>query len=284
VGTDQAIRAMTNDGAFRVIAITTTDLVRGGTTTHGLTHHDACLFGELLTASILVRQTMSPDQRVQIFLRGTQGTAVMADSHPDGLTRGLWAQEDAGQEPIVFGDDTQLQVIRVLHNHELHQGFISTRAGGDVSQAVTDYMLSSEQISTRVQIAAVTDENGSVRLAGGYIVQLLPEATEELTLSLKQHLQTLDPVADMLVAADGDAEKLLCSILAPYENTVLEVRSPFHGCNCSESRILSAMSTIGKESLEELVAEGGFLPIRCDYCTETYQIGTEQVRALLVQT
>ena len=273
---------MTNDGAFRVIAIGSTELSQAAAATHELSWASAGLMAELLTASILVRQTMSPSQRLQVFLRSADSAAVMADSYPDGLTRGLWSQEDP-DAAVLFGPDTQLQVIRVLHNQELHQGFVATRLGSNVSEAVTDYMMSSEQISTRVHIGVRLDAEGAVESAGGYIVQLLPEATEEGTRELEAHLDSLDPIESMLEKLGDDPMAILERILAPYEYTVLDTRTPFHGCLCSESRILGALSTIGEADLRELVAEGGFLPMRCDYCNTTYQIGTEQIRALLVE-
>jgi molecular chaperone Hsp33 len=92
VVTDSVLRAMTDDGAFRVITARTTDTVRGVLQVQSATGGTARTFGDLITSAILFRETMAPELRVQGVLRGSRGTgSLVADSHPSGKTRGLYS-------------------------------------------------------------------------------------------------------------------------------------------------------------------------------------------------
>src|SRR5216110_1248696 len=107
---DTALRAFTDDGAFRVIAVRTTDTVREAIRAQKATGAVARLFGELLTGGILIRQTMSPDLRVQAILQGDDPkNRMVADAHPDGTSRGL-VQLGGATKEMAIGRRGLLQV------------------------------------------------------------------------------------------------------------------------------------------------------------------------------
>ena len=150
---DRAVRAMTNDGSFRVIALHTTAMIAEAITKQPLDVAQAGLYGELLTGAVLVRQTMAPSHRVQVILReqARSSRQMVADSFPEGLTRGVVhdaAAADAGDLSSSSGDETEhappprpfsitsesiLQVVRVLYNNEIHQGFVNAPERGGIS-------------------------------------------------------------------------------------------------------------------------------------------------------
>ena len=112
-GTDTVLRAMTDDGAFRVITARTTETVRDATAAQAATGTTARMFGELLTGAVLYRETMAPQLRVQGILRGSNGSgSLVADSHPSGRTRGL-VQLEQGKE-IDLGDGAIIQMMRTM--------------------------------------------------------------------------------------------------------------------------------------------------------------------------
>ena len=113
----------------------------------------AQLFAELLVGAVLIRETMSPEMRVQAMLRLQGGGQLLADSHPGGMTRGLTGRLHRGAEARL-GEETALQITRVLYTGELSQGVVETSWTGGMSQALTDYMLISEQIASTVAVAA----------------------------------------------------------------------------------------------------------------------------------
>jgi len=173
---DGVLRAMTDDGTFRVIAVRTTETVRGAVSAQRSTGTTATLLADLVTGSILVREAMAPDLRVQIILQSVkQRCRLVADAHPDGTSRGL-VQMPEGHAPLSVGDGDLLQVARTLHNGALQQGTVSVMAEGGVSQALMQYMQLSEQTVTMCAVGCLSSDE-QITSAGGYLVQLLPRCS-----------------------------------------------------------------------------------------------------------
>ena len=174
--TDSVMRAMTNDGAFRVVAARTTDTARaviGAQKLKGDIAHD---MADLVTAAVLYRETMAPSLRVQCIVRFEGGAGqLIADSHPDGWNRGL-LQSPTGDTPDMRRDRATLEMMRTLPSSNLHRGIVEVPESGNLSEAFMRYMQLSEQIVSMISLgSAVEDDNPT---AGGFLVQLLPEATE----------------------------------------------------------------------------------------------------------
>jgi molecular chaperone Hsp33 len=151
---DTVLRAITDDGAFRVIAADTTATVREALKVQKpATGELARTFGDLLTGAVLVRESMAPDNRLQAILQGDDPrTRMVADTMPDGSTRGL-IQHPSDLTEMTLGDRSMLQVARTLHNGALHQGVVavpSSKSGHTVSSALMAYMQESEQTVTVV--------------------------------------------------------------------------------------------------------------------------------------
>lgn len=270
-----ALRAMINDGSFRAITTRTTALVREACAAQKLEGAMAQRFGELLTGAILVRETMAPTMRVQIALRAPNAN-LLADAHPDGMTRGI-AQLPDGE--IVLGQGTELQVMRVLPRGKLHQGVIETNATYGITGALMRYMLTSEQVRSTVDVCVTLDEAGQIAEAGGFIVQLLPEATDEALEAMTEHLAALPPLAEWIVGTTPHS--LATTLFGAHEHTILEESPVFCGCLCSEVRMIGAMATLGREELQAIVASGEVLNIECDYCGTEYNLGAQQLKGLL---
>ncbi len=279
---DTVIRAITKDGAFRAITLDCTRTVREAVEAQQLNGEHAALFGDLLASSVLVRETMAPDQRVQVFIKPQGGNASMiADSHPEGLTRG-YVNEPAREHTWRFGDETLMQVVRVLPRGRLSQGLITTVDSDDpVSASLASYFLNSEQVSSAVGVATLLDERGHVLYCGGYIIQLLPELYEDALRLMLERLEGMPPFPQVLARHGADAAAMMSELFGGFEHVILEQSPVLWACQCSEERLLGAIATMSREDILEVVAEGGAMEITCDYCRKHYVIPTEQVRALL---
>ncbi|HET9959748.1 MAG TPA: Hsp33 family molecular chaperone HslO, partial [Polyangiaceae bacterium] len=170
---DSVLRAITDDGAFRVITARTTRTVRGAVRAQSVGGSLARTFGDLLTGAILFRETMAPELRVQGILRGAAGLgSIVADSHPSGKTRGLVQVEGSRELEIETG--AVIQMMRTLPSGRINQGVVEVPPDGGVSQALMAYMQTSEQVVSMLAVSTLLEE-GEVVAAGGYMVQLLPE-------------------------------------------------------------------------------------------------------------
>lgn len=283
--TDCAIRAITDDGAFRVITIRTTDMVRAAIDAQDATGICAKTFAELLTGAVLVRETMSPENRVQVILKPDHNNkgmfaTLVADSHPEGLTRGLVQGEVSDENPPRFGEGMVLQVIRVLFNKELHQGIVPTSREGGVSEALNDYMMSSEQITSVIEVAAHV-EDGEVVSAAGFIVQMLPEVSVEALAPMLAHLEKRPALREILADRGARPAETMARLMDGFDHTVLSQEPVSFGCICSQERIFQAISTLPADEISELIDGGNQLEVACEYCKTPYVVSSSQLEPLL---
>lgn len=277
--TDRVLRAITDDGAFRVVAVRTTDTVRGASAAQGVRGQTAKVFADLLTATILVRETMAPDLRVQGILQsGDTQCRMVADSHPEGGTRGL-VQQVAGTSKVQGGNGV-LQMMRSLHNGALHQGVVEVPASGGVSSALMQYMQDSEQVVSFIALGCVM-QGDEIAAAGGYIVQLLPEVGEGPLMLMEQRLRDFSTIDHLLSAGKAEPEELLKEILFGMPFTQVGEGSVSFRCPCSHARLAASLATLPRHEIESFIQDGKVLEIECDYCRREYKIAPETLKGLL---
>lgn len=278
---DHALRAITDDGAFRVITVRTTDLAQSALQRQQLEGQPARLLAELLTGAILVRETMAPTHRLQaLFSSAERGLQLVADTHPDGGTRGL--ARGKPEAPVRVAGGT-LQMMRTLFTGELHRGTVEVPKGGGLSQGLMAYMQSSEQVASMVAVACVL-EDLQVRAAGGYIVQLLPEVGHGPLSVMAERLRDFEDIGPALLQTDAAPEPLLAELLYGMPYTTLETRPLSFKCRCNAVRVISSLATLGKQELSEMIDEGKVIDMSCDYCGQGYRISPNQLRGLLEQS
>jgi molecular chaperone Hsp33 len=278
------IRALTSDHAFRVVAVQTTAVVRGIVLAQRASGTLASSLGQLVTGTLLVRETMAPAYRVQGIVRARHGgTALVADSHPSGDLRGL-VQIGGKSEMLEPSSGTAtLQVMRTLASGSLQQGLVEFPAGGGISEALMAYMQTSEQVTSVVSVGTAFSDSEVIG-AGGYMVQLLPEAQRESLRQMIDQLEGFGKLEARLLEPDFDARGLLDALLAGIPYSVLGSDSVRYHCWCNEVRVMSALATLKRADLEELLVGGEPLSLSCDYCRKDYQIQPAQLRGLLEQS
>jgi molecular chaperone Hsp33 len=279
--TDTLLRAMTDDGAFRVIAAITTSSVREANRLQEAKGALAQRFGDLLTGSVLVRETMAPKFRVQALVRGAKGQGgLVADSHPDGGTRGL-VQKSKVTGDVSFGEGAILQMLRTMPNGSLHTGTVEIPPDLGVSGALMQYFATSEQVASMVAVGSVLSDEGNVVLSGGYIVQLLPEVVDGPLAVMTERLSDFTDMRAMLAGGLATPEGIIDEILYQMPYTKLETSPLEWKCRCSELSLLSSISTLSQDEILDLVKDDEPLDISCDYCRTDYKLEPEQLRGLL---
>lgn len=278
---DSCIRAITDDGSFRVMVARTTSTVRGILAAQKAGGETGQNLGDLVTATVLFRETMSPGLRVQGILRCAKkrGTLV-ADSAPEGLTRGL--VQGAKEGPILSSEGALLQMMRTLHNGSINQGVVPVPPGGGMTEAMMAYMRDSEQVDTMLAVATRMEPDGTVAEAGGYMVQLLPEVGRAPLAIMAERLEDFRTI-DHLLTSDFSPEVLLSEILYGMSFTRLEESPVSFTCWCSTERLLAAIATLKPSEIRELVEDGKPVQSACDYCGKEYSIQTSQLVGLLEQ-
>lgn len=284
---DRVLRALTDDNTFRVITVDATETVRGVLAAQSAEGPAAILFAELVTGAILVRETMSPDLRVQAILQSGHSPdwswRMIADAHPEGMTRGLLQQRDSKKgEPFSLGSAARLQIARTLHNGTLHQGVVEAPAEGGIPGALMGYMQSSEQVVSTIAVG-VHEEDGKIVAAGGYIVQLMPELGEGPLAIMTERLRHFDSIEKLLASGDAEPSKLMKELLYGMPFAEVGDAKVHFGCNCSRERILATLSTLPRADVQELLASGAPVEMTCDYCHTRYVVEPAVLRGLIDQ-
>ena len=278
---DTVLRAITDDGAFRVITARTTNAVRGAIEAQGATGETARHFGDLLTASVLFRETMAPNLRVQAIIKGAANSgSLIADSHPSGQTRGLVQLK--GDE-IDLGQGAVLQLMRTLPSGRINQGVVEVPQQGGITQSLMAYMQSSEQVFSMLAVGTVF-EGGRVVSAGGYMVQLLPEVGRGPLMVMTERLRDFESIDPQLADPQFTPTWLLDELLYGMPFTRLEESSVRFECWCDELRVVSALASLSRDDLEHLLSSNEVLEIACEYCKRDFRIAPARLRGLLEQS
>jgi molecular chaperone Hsp33 len=315
---DHVVRAITLDGAFRVIATIPTGTANGASAAQRLSGTAAAQLAELITCAVLIRETTQPVRRVQLVWRDRSGATVVADSLPDGTSRGI-VNPGSSRDGVEPAAEHLMQVNYTLPNGALHQGVIAVAPGTDLSTALMQYMQTSEQIVAMVALGAVLRDDGVVagtgvasaaaapdrpaaqpagappgdtfdRAAagplvdvvaqvGGYVVQVLPEVTREGLEAMSRHLTALPAVDTLVAAAGGNPRLLIDRVLEGFPFAELADTPVMFGCTCSEARVITGILSLPEEEVLSMEA-GPSLEVRCDACGTTYDIDPSSIRAM----
>lgn len=277
---DRIIRTMTDDGAFRVMALDATETVRAICEAQVTPAVALQVFAEALMGVVLIRETMAPMLRVELLMRDRLGNQLVGDAWPEGETRGMLTVTDEVLG-FYFGEGALMQVIRVMPRGEQHEGIIEPREDGGVAGAVQDYFLKSEQVESMVGLAAIVEDDRVVA-AGGYVVQLLPELTDPPLVAMRKRLAALD--LEQIVRSGGErARALTAAILGNEEFTQLADSPVSFACRCTPQKVVRAVALLEVDELRELADKDETISVRCDYCRTEYRMHPPQIREVLAR-
>ena len=287
---DYLVRGMTMDGFVKVVAIRSTEMVRRGAQIHKTTPNATAAFGRALTAASMMGNMQKVDNgsmTMQIKGGGPIGSIVCV-SDPIGNVRGYVYEPNV---PLVekfpgkldvgatVGTDGTLTIIRDLQMKEPYVGSVPL-VSGEIGDDVTAYFVHSEQTPTACALGVLVDTDLSVKVAGGYLIQLLPGAPDEVIDAVEAGIQKAGSVTSMLDAG-LTPEDILGQVLGTLGVVFMETTEVSYKCYCDRDRVTSALISLGKKELEEIAAEGVTFPISCQFCDTVYEFTPEDIRGLI---
>jgi len=277
---DQVLRAITQDDTFRVMVASCPATVRGVIQAQGASGATARQLGELVTGIVLLRETMSPYDRVQGILTGAGGKGrLLADSNGDGATRGL-VQVPKDLSRFELGQGSVLQVMRPMASGSIYRGIVSAAGSPSVADTLMRYLQESEQVASVVGIGSAGPDEAP-ELAGGYVVQLLPHADPSALRAMTERLEALPDTEQMLRQGAGSAAHMLDQLLGHTSHTQLEQRAVEFRCWCTEQAVVAAIATLSRAEIVELLQDDESIELTCDYCRTAYRIARSQLQGLL---
>jgi len=286
---DYLVRGMTMDGLVKVVAIRSTEMVRRGAKLQKTTPNATAAFGRALTAASMMgnmQKVENGSMTLQIKGSGPIG-GIVCVSDPVGNVRGYVYNPNVPLEEkhpgkldvgATVGAGT-LTVIRDLQMKEPYVGSIEL-ISGEIGDDVTAYFAQSEQTPTACALGVLVDRDQSVKVAGGYLIQLLPGATEDTITAVEKGIQRAGAVTAMLEQG-MTPEDILGQVLGDLGVVFMETTEVGYKCYCSRERVTAALISLGRKELTEIAQEGKPFPVECQFCDEIYSFTPEDIRELL---
>ena len=286
---DYLVRGMSMDGFVKVVAIRSTEMVRRGAEIQKTTPNATAAFGRVLTAASMMgnmQKVENGSMTLQIKGDGPIGTIVCV-SDATGNVRGYvyepnvpLVEKHPGKLDVgaTVGSGT-LTVIRDLQMKEPYVGSIQL-VSGEIGDDVTAYFVQSEQIPTACALGVLVDRDQSVKVAGGYLIQLLPGAPDEIIDKLEEGIRRAGAVTPMLEQG-MTPEDILGQVCGDLGVVFLETTEVAYKCYCDRDRVTSALISLGRKELTEIAAEGKPFPVECQFCDKIYEFTPEDIGQLL---
>ena len=287
---DYLVRGMTMDGFVKVVAIRSTEMVRTGARIQKTAPNATAAFGRALTAASMMGNMQKVDNgsmTLQVRGGGPIGT-ITCVSDAEGNVRGCVTE---AKVPLVekypgkldvgatVGTDGSLTIIRDLQMKEPYIGSVPL-VSGEIGDDVTAYFAQSEQTPTACALGVLIDRDQSVKVAGGYLLQLLPGAPEETIDALEKGIQRAGAVTTMLEAG-MTPEEVLGQVCGDIGVVFMETAQVGYKCYCSRQRVTSALISLGRGELTEIMEEGKSFNVDCQFCDTVYSFTPEDISEIL---
>jgi len=287
---DYLVRGMSMDGFVKVVAIRSTEMVRRGAQIQGTTPNATAAFGRALTAASMMgnmQKVGNGSMTMQIRGGGPIG-GITCVSDAIGNVRGYVVEPKV---PLVekfpgkldvgatVGTDGTLTIIRDLQMKEPYVGSVEL-ISGEIGDDVTAYFAQSEQTPTACALGVLVDTDCSVKVAGGYLIQLLPGAPDETIDAVERGIKRAGAVTKMLEAG-MTPEDILGQVCGEIGVVFMETTEVSYKCYCSRERVEAALISLGKKELAEIAQEGEDFPVECQFCDTVYRFAPEEILELV---
>ncbi len=287
---DYLVRGMSMDGFVKAVAIRSTETVRRAAQIQGTTPNATAAFGRTLTAASMMgnmQKVENGSMTMQVRGGGPIGTITVV-SDCVGNVRGCVTEP---RVPLVekypgkldvgatVGTDGTLTIIRDLQMKEPYIGSVEL-VSGEIGDDVTAYFAQSEQTPTACALGVLVDRDMSVKVAGGYLIQLLPGAPEETIDMVERGIQRAGAVTKMLEAG-LTPEDILGQVCGELGVVFMETTQVGYKCYCSRERVESALISLGRKELTEIAQEDKEFPVECQFCDTVYRFTPEDIRNLI---
>ena len=291
---DQIVRAITGDGLVKAVAVTGREIVERARQIHTLPPMATAALGRTLLGASMMGDMLKSEKgsvTLQIKGGGPLGTILAVSDH-EGNVRGYVqnpnvdiiekAEGKLDVGAAVGGEHVEAGTLTVIKDIGMKEPYVGTIGlwSGEIADDLAMYFVESEQIPTVCALGVLVGVDQSVTSAGGYIIQLLPGATEEIITKIEAGVHRVGSVS---AALEGgmDAEQLLKAVLSDFEVQILEKRDVEYRCYCSRERVTRALISMGRGEMESLIEEQGEAELTCQFCDAIYHYSKEELEEIL---
>lgn len=288
---DYMIRATAASGQIRAFAATTRNLVEEAKNAHNTSPVATAALGRLLTAGTMMGAMMKGERDLlTLRMEGDGpigGLLVTADSK--GNVKGYAFHPDVMLPPnekgkLDVGGALGIGVLSVIRDIGLKDPYVGQTilVTGEIAEDLTYYYATSEQVPSSVALGVLMNKDNTVRQAGGFIIQLMPGASDDCIDKLEARLGKISSITSLLDEGKTP-EEILKDLLGDMELDILD-RMPvaFH-CDCTKERVEKALISIGKKEIQDMIDEGKAIEVGCQFCNRQYSFAVEELEGLLAK-
>lgn len=286
------VTAMSKNREVRIYVAQTTDMVEAARMTHDLSPISTSALGRVITAAAMMGMMSKIDkEKMTLQIKGSNAIKLMvaiADTHGNvkAYTTNPHAENfytEAGKLDVgtAIGKDGQIIVIKDFGMKEPFIGQCSL-VSGEIAEDVAQYFVQSEQQPTAVSIGVSLSKEAQVNYAGGFIVQILPETSEETIGQLESNLTALPPLTHFF--EEGlDIMQIANQVFAGLGLDELETYDLNYQCDCSREKMENALISLGRKEIEEMIEEDGKADLVCHFCNKSYHFSELELSLLIEQ-
>ena len=286
---DYIIRATAAEGQVRAFAATTRELTEYARAAHNTSPLATAALGRLLTAGAMMGIMMKgKDDLLTLKIEGDGpigGLTVTADSQGD--VKGYVFNPSVMLPPnskgkLDVGGALGVGVLSVIRDIGLKEPYVGQTilVTGEIAEDLTYYYASSEQTPSSVALGVLMNKDNTVKQAGGFIIQLLPGASEEVISALERRLGEIDSITKLLDQGNTP-EMILEHILGDFGLEITEKHPTRFFCNCTKERVEKALISVGKKEIQEMIDEGKTIEVNCHFCNKNYAFTVEELKEML---
>lgn len=285
---DYIVRATAADASIRAFAVNAKEMVETARKDHNTSPIMTAALGRLLAAGAMMGSMMKGEKDVltlQIQCSGpAKGLTVTADSK--GNVKGFVSNPDVDLPPnaqgkLNVGGALDLGVLSVIKDLGLKKPYVGQcqLQTGEIAEDLTYYFATSEQIPSAVGLGVLVDKDGSVKQAGGFIIQLMPFTDDEVIEKLEKRIGEIDSVTNMLERG-LTPEKILEEILGEMGVEVTDTVETQFYCDCSKEKVARALSTISRKDLDDIINDGESIEVKCQFCNKAYNFDIDELKEI----
>ena len=285
---DYMVRASAAGGQIRAFAVTGRGVVEKARAAHNTFPVATAALGRLLCAALMMGDMLKSEKDlITIRVDGDGplgGIVVTADNagHVKGYTKNtdviVPARPDKHLNVGAAVGNGTLTVIRDMGLKEPYVGQVALHSG-EIDDDLTYYFAESEQVPSSVGLGVLMSAENTVECAGGFIVQLMPGAEENVISRLEQNIAALPYVTELLKRG-LDPEGILKEVLQGFEVSMNGTREVSFSCNCSRERVERALILLGKKELDDIIADGETIELKCEFCSRGYDFSIDDLKRI----
>ena len=288
---DEIIRAITNDGYVKAFVINSKETVSEAQEIHNLKKVSGAALGRVLTAALILADDMkNEDDRISIQIRseGAIGN-IIAEANGKGEVKGFVSNPDLVMPPRedgkidvggALGHKGTLTIVKDIGLKEPYSGMVELITG-EIAEDIAYYYMQSEQIPTVFGLGVLVAADDSILSAGGYMIQLLPDAPDSLIDKIEENVKSLPESISKHFSSEKTSEELLALLLKDLDYSVLGKKEAKYHCDCGRYRIETALMSLGTDELTKMRDEEEVTEVTCHYCSKKYSFGKEDIQILI---